>query len=415
LRIVLDSGVAFCYSGGMKTENSNDTGCAKCGACMTVCPVFRAEGRESLTARGRLHLLAACSGLPTVALAEVFTRCLLCGACEQVCPRRLPITRLVAEARSRLPPLLAPASLSKAAACAALARPGLLDSLVKMGVNLKRLPFLPKNSGLRLKLALAEECPVPVLQPPPESGPQAADRPAYFVGCFARHLQPSIAAATMRLLRRCGLNAQIPAEQCCCGLAAWSSGKIELARELARRNIAAFAGSGPVITSCASCSSHLLKLPELFAKHDPWRDKAKNFAGRIQEFTAFFQERLMPPDSAADLRVFWHDPCHLRLHTDGMNAPRRLLANMGFSIAEPEDGPRCCGQGGLFHLACPDTAAKIFQRCGSQALAGRPGCVTTTCSGCLMQLRQGFAVQGIKIRVAHLAVLLEERGGGVNC
>ncbi|MGX9727746.1 MAG: (Fe-S)-binding protein [Candidatus Electronema sp. VV] len=398
----------------METGNSKETGCAKCGACMTVCSVFRAEGRESLTARGRLHLLAACSGPPSAALAEVFTRCLLCGACEQVCPRRLPITRLIAEARSRLPPLLAPGSLSKAAACAVLARPVLLDSLVKMGVSLKRLPFLPENSGLRLKLALAEECLMPDLPPPPESGQQRGDGLAYFVGCFARHLQPSIAAATLRLLGRCGMSAHIPAQQCCCGLAAWASGKTELARELARRNIAAFAGSGPVITSCASCSSHLLELPELFAEHDPWRARARSFAGRIQEFTVFFKERL-PPDNAGGLRVFWHDPCHLRFRQEGMDSPRRLLRKMGFSLTEPEDGPRCCGQGGLFHLACPDTAEKILQRCISQTCAARPGCVTTTCSGCLMQLQQGFFVQGNKIRVAHLAVLLEEGGGGVNC
>lgn len=389
----------------MKTENCIETGCAKCGACMTVCPVFRAEGRESLTARGKLHLLAACSGAPSAALADIITRCLLCGACEQVCPRRLPITRLIAEARSRLPLLRTPGSLRKAAACAVLARPTVLDGLVKLGINLQRLAFLPKNSGLRLKLALAEECAGPVL-PPPERGLHPAEGPAYFVGCFARHLQPSIAAATTRLLDRCGLSAELPAGQQCCGLAAWSSGRTELAQELARRNIAAFAGSGPVITSCASCSSHLRTLPELFAEHDPWRDKARVFAGRIQEFTAFFKERLPPPDKACGLRVFWHDPCHLRFQQDGLTSPRQLLRKMGFSIAEPEDGPRCCGQGGLFHLACSDTAGKIFQRCASQTCAAEPDCVTTSCSGCLMQLQQGFAKK--KIRVAHLAVLLEE-------
>ncbi len=400
----------------METVNRKETGCAKCGACMTVCPVFRAEGRESLTARGRLHLLAACSGPPSSVWADILTGCLLCGACEQVCPRRLPITRLTAEARSRLPTLLAPGSLSKAAVCAALARPALLDGLASMGISLKRLALLPEKSGLRLKLALAEECAGPVVPPPPEKGLRSADELAYFVGCFARHLQPSVAQATAGLLRRCGLSARVPAGQRCCGLAAWSSGRLELARELARRNIAAFAGGGgPVLTSCASCSGHLRTLPELFADDDPWREKAESFAGRIQEFTAFFKERLPPPDRACGLRIFWHDPCHLRFQQDGLTNPRQLLLRMGFPLAEPEDGPRCCGQGGLFHLACPGTAAGIAQGCVSQIHTARPDCLATTCSGCLMQLHQALAVQKEKIRVAHLAVLLEEGGGGVNC
>ncbi|MCW5199838.1 4Fe-4S dicluster domain-containing protein, partial [Desulfobulbus sp. F1] len=84
----------------MNRNNQNDeTGCAKCGACMTVCPVFRTEGRESLTARGRMHLLATSTNSISAVFADVFSRCLLCGACEQVCPRNLPITQLIADAR----------------------------------------------------------------------------------------------------------------------------------------------------------------------------------------------------------------------------------------------------------------------------------------------------------------------------
>ena len=398
-------------------KKAADSNCAKCGACMTVCPVFRVEGRESLTARGRLHLLAASSGPPTAALAEIFTRCLLCGACEQVCPRTLPIMRLIVAARSRLPPLLAPGSLSTSVACAVLARPALLNNLLTLGtllgVGLQRLHALPKNSGLRLKLALREECPTPSLPPPPENRLHVEEGLAYFLGCFAQYLQPSISAATLRLLRRCGLTAQIPAGQSCCGLAAWSSGKTELAKELARRNISTFTGSGPVLTSCASCAAHLRGLPELFAEHDPWRSKARALAGRIQEFTSFFKERLAP-SKASGLRVFWHDPCHLRVQQAGRDRPRQLLRDQGFSIVEPNNGPRCCGQGGLFHLACPDTAAKLLQRCSSQICAAQPDYLITTCSGCLMQLGQGLAVQGSGIRVAHLAVLLEEGGGGTN-
>ena len=52
-----------------------------------VCPVFRADGREVLTARGKMHLLTTeLVEKPSAVFEDRFSRCLLCGACEQVCP-----------------------------------------------------------------------------------------------------------------------------------------------------------------------------------------------------------------------------------------------------------------------------------------------------------------------------------------
>ncbi|CAK8720951.1 MAG: glycolate oxidase iron-sulfur subunit [Candidatus Electronema aureum] len=400
----------------MNKRNQNDeTGCAKCGACMTVCPVFRTEGRESLTARGRMHLLATATSTNSISIvfADVFSRCLLCGACEQVCPRNLPITQLIAETRSRFSLFDGPASLHKAAVCTVLGNPVLFEGLVRAGISLKRVLALPADSGLRLRLNLLEERQSNATVEKTEKTTTGGDV-SYFTGCFARHLQPSIAVATKNLLRRCNLSTQIPADQCCCGLAAWSSGRIEQARDLAQRNIEAFAETdGPIITSCASCSTHLLAYPTLFAENDLWHKKAQVFSSRIQEFTAFFKEYL-PPQINNGLRVFYHDPCHLRFQKNGKENPRVLLKKMGYIILEPDDGPRCCGQGGLFHLACPETAAKIFKISSAQALTADPDCIISTCSGCLMQYQQGIAGQGKKIRVAHLAVLLEEACGGKN-
>ena len=382
--------------------------CAKCGACVPVCPVFRAEGRDSLTARGRMHLLTTCADQPSVLLADIFSRCLLCGACEQVCARQLPITALIVRTRSRFPLLLGPGQFKKAAACIALSRPALLEGLVRTGISLRRILSLPAESGLRLKLALLEER--PVFASPPLVG-EAAEQAdcGYFTGCFARHLQPSIAEATNSLLKDCGLRAHVPAEQGCCGLAAWSSGNIEQAQILAKRNIQAFTETaGPIITSCASCSAHLLTYPDLFGKDDPWQEQAQGFAARVCEFTSFFNEHLSRDDRAEVLRIFYHDPCHLRFQPGGMSAPRKLLAKMGCTVLEPEEGPYCCGQGGLFHIACSDTAAKIFTQSSRQALCGCPDYITSTCSSCLMQYQQGLAAIGETVKVIHLAILLRE-------
>ncbi|WLE98499.1 MAG: (Fe-S)-binding protein [Candidatus Electrothrix communis] len=408
---------------------ATELNCAKCGACAVVCPVFRIDGREVLTARGKMHLLTtALAEQPSATFEDLFSRCLLCGACEQACPRQLPITNIISQARSTFSPFYGPNGLKKAVACTALSHPELLDGLVKAGISLHRLQTLPALSGLRLKLGLLEERTGPSLlknNDTPSRKDLTEQQPAsalsYFTGCLARHIQPSIAEATQTLLSKSNLlPAQVPADQYCCGLAAWSAGKREQARELARKNIQAFSAPAladtPIITSCASCSSHLLAYPTLFAEHDPWHGKALAFADRVREFTSFFDAKL-PISPCIDTpehpnypkqRIFYHDPCHLRFKDKGMSAPRSLLQKAGVLILEPEEGPLCCGQGGLFHIACPEHSLQIFQQSSKQVLAGSPDYVTTTCSGCLMQYQEGLARQGQQVKVVHLAILLAD-------
>ncbi|MCI5139468.1 MAG: (Fe-S)-binding protein, partial [Candidatus Electrothrix sp. AR1] len=242
---------------------ATELNCAKCGACAVVCPVFRIDGREVLTARGKMHLLTtALAEQPSATFEDLFSRCLLCGACEQVCPRQLPITDIISQARSTFSPFYGPNGLKKAAACTALSHPELFDGLVKAGISLHRLHALPALSGLRLKLGLLEERTGASQSKNNDTLSQEyqVEQPAsslsYFTGCLARHIQPSIAEATQTLLSKSNLPpAQVPADQYCCGLAAWSAGKREQARELARKNIQAFSAPAladtPIITSCA--------------------------------------------------------------------------------------------------------------------------------------------------------------------
>ncbi|XCN72871.1 MAG: (Fe-S)-binding protein [Candidatus Electrothrix aestuarii] len=398
--------------------------CAKCGACAVVCPVYRVDGREVLTARGKMHLLnSQLSNRPTNIFTDLFSRCLLCGACKQVCPRGLPITELISQARSTFPPLYGPNSLKKALFRKTLSHPSLLEGLVKAGINLRHLPALPSSSGLRLKLGLVEKRErkverVPLsLEQKKEVRQKKQQTPSfsYFTGCFARHLQPSIIDATQELLSFCDINnafpAHIPTEQHCCGLAAWSAGDMEQARSLAQKNIQAFAGSSnPIITSCASCSAHLLSYPKLFTEDDPWHAKTVTFAKRVREFTSFFADALpySVQDNAPKKKVYYHAPCHLRFKDKGMSTPRALLKKAGVSVLEPEKSPLCCGQGGLFRIASPELSAQIFEKSSKQALADAPDCITTTCSGCLMQFQEGMARQGQKVQVIHMAVMLAD-------
>lgn len=393
-------------------ERHPERGCVKCGACTVVCPVYRVEPRESLTARGKMHLLSLpLARRPSALFQELFSRCLLCGACENACSRNLPITELVARARCGFSPFYGRHGLQKVMARKVLSSNILLQGLVRAGISLKRINGLPARSGLRIRLGLLEE-PRGRAEPEPVSASSVSDEGVwYFSGCLARHLQPEVGRAVRDLTRAAARRVSEPENQCCCGLAAFSAGRHDEARRLAWRNIETFAGSrGPILTSCSSCSSHLAAYVDLFADDPEKQRQAEGFSSRVIEFSSFFlnhlQGELVLTKSRGN-KVFYHDPCHLRFVESGREAPRRLIDRIAnVERVESVDGPQCCGQGGLFHLGYPELSRKIFQKCADRALVERPDLVTTTCSGCLMQWQTGVVESRLPVRVLHLARLL---------
>lgn len=377
--------------------------------------MYEVTGRESLTARGKLHLLGTkLADDPSTNYQDLFARCLLCGACENACPRNINIRELVVEARSRFPSMYGQHGLQKSAVRMVLSRPKLLEGLVRAGIKLKNLSLLPADSGLRLKLGLLEQekkqrAAAPAKQlPVPADGKQDV---LYFTGCLARYLQPSVAGATGQIYQALtGSRLSLPDTQVCCGLAAWSSGGIMEARRLAKKNIAAFAETaGPVLTSCASCSSFLKTYPDLFTDDPKWQDKAVSFCNRVREFSSFFLPALQGRNikSEAQVSLYYHEPCHLRYDEQHGQASHRLIDRISaVTRLDTPDRQHCCGQGGLFHVGYPELSEKIFSRAYASLQSVESGVIVTTCSGCLMQWQSGLAFRNSPVAAQHLAVFL---------
>ncbi len=396
--------------------STKDNSCAKCGACTAVCPVYQVTGKESLTARGRLHLLEKMGDAPhSREFLEIFSKCLLCDACRHSCPRHIDLPAMIAAARHDFPRLSGHGSFSRFLLRKCLSNPPLLAGL---GVLLRKLPI---NSGLRLKLGLLKESSSPDATEPLALLDRAGEPPAdlkIFSGCFAHHLTPEITgAATGLITEKTNRRPATPDKQSCCGIAAYSSGDLEEARRLARINIAAFDGSdGPIIILCGSCYSHLGKYPELLADDDEWRERARTFSERTREMADFLTatdhhrpEAKKVHKNSAVRRIFYHDPCHLRYNPELRNAPRQLIQQLpGVELVEPEQGPQCCGLGGLFNLAHPDLSSQIAGRLIDSIGTADPDLVVTTCSGCLIQLREKLAEAGSRAKVRHLALFLAD-------
>lgn len=398
--------------------------CAKCGACSTVCPVYQVSGREAHSARGKLHLLKTLGlGESSSVFIDIFSACLLCGACSTVCPRHIDITKELLAARESFSSLAGPHAYEKYLARKLLEFPGSLTGLRFLGKSCGKLlgERLPRDSGLRLRLAMfdAAALPVPDLKqmpktqiPEPLSG---LTRLSWFPGCSARYLFPEILTSCTSLLASSSFALQYPDGLACCGLADWAAGDLEGARKSGRKNIEVMEiTEGPILVSCASCYAHLKKYPDVFQGNDEWQARAIRMAARVVEMSAFLEDQHpgygeARSEGGAKLRVFYHDPCHLRYGEVVVDKARQQLQGTGkIEVVALPDGPRCCGQGGLFHVAHPEISAAIRDQLVVDVLALRPDVVTSSCSGCLMQWQQGLAAAGSKIKVLHLAQLLEQ-------
>jgi len=398
--------------------------CAKCGACVPVCPLYRLTGRESMAARGKLHLLqkidAAEGG---EAFAAVISHCLQCGACRAECPRAIDTPLLVIAAREALTvrcPSAAP--LAEAFLQSGMKHRHLASLLGLSCRSLDRFlaTLLPADSGLRIRFSLpADVFPGSAMDRPaarsshPKHGAEQ-EAVALFGGCFSRHLQPAIQEATKELLdTHLQRSISFPEEQTCCGLAFFNNGKSGDARTLAMRNISAFEGSDcPIVTPCASCYSHLSNYSALFVDDRDWQQRAERFAARLCEFSTFLERgglRQLLAGTTLEETVYYHDSCHLRLHAKITAPPRRLLGSVScLCLAGRENKQQCCGAGGLFQLRHPELSAamrrQLLEGIGQRG-ADR---IVTTCSGCLLQLHQGSLEHGPQVLVQHLAVFLVE-------
>jgi len=397
--------------------------CAKCGACTVVCPVYRASRNEIYSARGKRHLADVFKGQKSSPVFEdIYSKCLLCGACAAICPQQLDITGDIVDARSEFSPLYGEYGYLKFIARQALNRPEVLGAARVLGRQAAGILFgrLPADSGLRLRLAMFHDQPqiakpdnIELPRPVPAS---ASGSITYFPGCTARYLYPEIEGELNQLLAGYGVTLNRPDGLACCGMAFLAAGHRREALRAARTNIAVLEQSdGPILVSCGSCFAQLAGYVDLFEDDPAWATRARLVSERVVEVSVFIDQLVegrveSPVGNQSTLRVFYHDPCHLRHDARITAEPRDVLRRLpGVELLELPDGPQCCGQGGLFHLGAPELSATIRDDLAGKILALDPDVITTTCSGCLMQLRMAMAAAGREVPVVHFGALVRQR------
>lgn len=234
------------------------------------------------------------------------------------------------------------------------------------------------------------------------------------ITCLGDVMRPEAGVATVRLLKRLGVQVHFPERQTCCGQPFYNSGFLKGARELAQHTIETFAEAGdrPVVVPSGSCAAMVkIEFPHLFHDDPVWHERARELAARTFELSDFLVNRMSVTDVGARFegKVTYHYACHLR----GLglkDEAEKLIRNVqGIEYVPLPKQDQCCGFGGSFAVRYPQISGAMVEdktNCVAQTAAD---VVVSTDTGCLMNIGGALHRQGQKARVLHLAELLESR------
>jgi glycolate oxidase iron-sulfur subunit len=400
--------------------------CVHCGFCLPACPTYSLWGQEMDSPRGRIHLMdQVLSGCPVEgAPLKHFDRCLSCMACVSACPSGVRYGEIIEAARVEIEtsgrrPL--PERLSRSVifalfpyprrlrvarlALAAAQVTGLRSVLQRPRVSV-RLPGLframesvaPAVSGL-------EVLPTRIPAREPRRGVVGL-----LTGCVQSVFFSPVNSATARVLAAEGFEVVVPREQGCCGALSAHAGRRSEAARLAKRTVDVFKSLDieHVVVNAAGCGSAMKEYAMLLAG-DPTYEAAGAW---LADHTRDLSEVLVPVGSRAErhplnMRVAYHDACHLA-HAQGIRAqPRVLLQEIpGLQLCEVRDD-FCCGSAGIYNLVQPDAAKELGDRKAAAVVATQAQMVVSTNPGCLMQLKSALTRSGSVIKTAHLAEILD--------
>ena len=229
------------------------------------------------------------------------------------------------------------------------------------------------------------------------------------ITCLVDTFFPQVGIATVRLLRRMGVEVEFTAAQTCCGQPAFNAGFPDEARGIACRMIEALEPAEAVVCPSGSCVA-MVKLfyPELFRDDPRWHGRAASLAAKTYELSEFIVTVLGRDDVGARLkaRVTYHDGCHMLRGLGIADAPRRLLrAVRDLELVELET-PTCCGFGGTFAVDYSEISSSMLEDKLAAVCATGAEYVVSSDSSCLMQIGGGLTRAGSAIRTLHLAELI---------
>jgi glycolate oxidase iron-sulfur subunit len=434
--------------------------CIHCGLCLEACPTYVITGNENDGPRGRLYLMRAVAEGRLENTSDAFRthidRCLGCRACEQVCPAGVEYGLLLESSREELQRAQPKTDLTNRMLRFVLRYVWLSPWRLRLlfggarvfrDLGLSRLLLKSGIAGLLSRRAvfglglLESSSPVLTAQIGRKDFRESESDRAQgavidrrkeavlmFAGCVGEGLFARVNRATERVLRAHGFEVKAPAEQVCCGALHAHAGDLEGARELARKNVRAFASAAPIITNAGGCGAMLATYGHLLANDPNLAATAAKFSGRVRDVSQQLQvgQQLQPPDksvfssvrsvahgvtlaTSGERRVTYDTSCHLLYGQRAGEASQEMLRSaVGQDFVPLEGTERCCGAAGVYNLLQPELSGRVLQEKLDHISKTEATILATGNPGCQMHIGAGARSAGMNLKVCHPIELVDE-------
>jgi glycolate oxidase iron-sulfur subunit len=410
--------------------------CIHCGMCLPTCPTYDATKLERNSPRGRIALMRAIAEdrlAVTPSFGEELFFCLGCLACETACPAGVNYAAMFEEARADI----------EQAGVLAYPRRNLVRAFTLRFLFTKPLVLRAAGRLLRWYQASGMEAAVRRLQLTrllpgwlrtlepltPRVQPRFSDalirsreqpvkkraRVGMLTGCVQDLVYPDVNRDTVEVLLANGCEVVTPRAQYCCGSLHAHNGELEVAREMARRNIVAMeraAGSlqalDAIITNAAGCGSHLKHYDRLLAEDSQFAARAGMWSQKVRDIHEWLaQLGPVAPPAVAPQTVTYHEACHLVHGQKISRQPRELLQLIpGLKLVELPESAWCCGSAGIYNITQPEMSRKLLDRKLANIQATGAFIVASANPGCCVQLEAGMREAGRKVEIVHPVTLL---------
>jgi len=234
----------------------------------------------------------------------------------------------------------------------------------------------------------------------PAQGPRRA-RVALLAGCVQRVYFPSVNEATIRVLTAEGCDVVVPPDLGCCGALSAHAGRDREAKQFASEAKAVLdkLDVDAVVVNAAGCGSYMKE----------WNDKVRD----INEFLVALGP--VATRHPLNVRIAYHDACHLAHAQRIRSQPRALLAAIpGVQLTDIPDSDTCCGSAGIYNLVEPQSAREIGQRKVDNILTINPDLLVSANPGCTLQIGMLMRERGVDMKTAHVVEVVDASIRGVS-
>lgn len=230
---------------------------------------------------------------------------------------------------------------------------------------------------------------------------------AYYPGCFADYYYPEVGQATVKVLKKNGIEVVVP-DQVCCGLPMMAKGNAGGALKNLEHNTKALyqlvSEGYVVVATCPSCGLFIKRdYPHL--RPDEKTRLVSEHIYHISEYLLLLHERgeLNTGFNPMPQTIFYHTPCHLKVQETRDASVKLLKLIPGISIKYVSDV--CCGLSGSYgydkgnYQRSKDIAGKLY----SEVKETNADRVVDDCGGCKLQIEAGTGT-----KVEHPIILIAE-------